>query len=136
MVSIKISLIILYQRLFSTTPQRRLLYALAIVVVLYNVVSLILGLATCVPIEKSWNRDAPGYCIDPFPMVVACAAIDILTTAALALFPLPHLLRTRSARRGRFAVAGVLCLGFSCVFLSAHPSFPQRQSQPIANVCL
>ena len=127
MLLVKISLILFYKRLFTTTLQRRLLYALAIAVVLYNLISLVLGLATCVPIERYWNHDAPGYCIDAFPMIAACAAIDIITTVALALFPLPHLLRTRSTQRGCFFAAGIICLSLVCVFPLRWPLMSLRE---------
>ena len=90
MAFIKLSLILLYRRLVSTKWTRSFLYILATVIVLYSLVALILGLASCVPIAKIWDPDTEGYCVDMFPVLLVCAVLDIMTNLALVGFSLPH----------------------------------------------
>ena len=109
----KLSVILLFKRVFTAVRTRQLLYAVAAVVVLSNLASIILGLASCVPIERNWNGESKGNCFDPRPMFVVYCACDAITTIILVALPVRYLWQLQISRSYRILAFGTLLFGLS-----------------------
>ena len=86
---IKLSIILLYLRLFSSPMSQRISYALLAIMVAYGIETLFAGVFTCTPVAFFWNLDIPGgTCYDKTAVYFANAGINIATDVALLCIPI------------------------------------------------
>jgi hypothetical protein len=66
----------------------------------------------CVPVEKLWYPDTPGYCNNQVATWVANAASTILTDIAILVLPIPQVWKLQLRRPEKVGVTFAFCLGF------------------------
>ena len=86
---IKLSLLLLFNRLFPVKSVR-----IATIAVGFFVVTWLLwaGLATilqCLPVESFWNPNIPKHCIDNNAFYIAAGAVNVFTSFAIISIPIP-----------------------------------------------
>ena len=86
---IKLSLLLLYYRIF---PVRRVLiatYAVGFFVVTWLLWAGISTIAQCIPVEYFWNRTIAGHCINNDAFYIAAGAVNVFTDFAIIVIPIP-----------------------------------------------
>ncbi|KAI0436718.1 integral membrane protein [Xylaria telfairii] len=112
--STKLSILLLYNRLFSVHYVfRRLIIILSILVLIFWVGSTLADLLNCVPLKHIWinSQEDPRYCINYnifwFSTAIAEAFLDIL----IILLPINVIMGLQFNRKQKIAVASVFLLG-------------------------
>ncbi|PGG99107.1 hypothetical protein GX51_06447 [Blastomyces parvus] len=112
----KMSILLLYRRIFVTRKFQIAVNIVFAFVVLYFISCVVANIFECTPIEKAWDHSIPGKCINLtahwFSNAISTASSDIVTL----LLPMPVIHRLRLPRRQKYALMGIFALGiFVCV---------------------
>ncbi|KAI0543190.1 hypothetical protein GGR58DRAFT_451061 [Xylaria digitata] len=108
---VKISITVMLMRIFVTRPVRIAGTLILILSVVWIILTILVGLLLCRPIEKNWNPDAKGTCGNQYAGFGAVAGLDILNELALVILPIPSVWALQLSRRYKVALAGVFGAG-------------------------
>lgn len=114
----KLSVLLLYRRIFGDTPGIRAwglnfnwtvkVYLVLICVTFVSVE--IVTIFACLPIARSWDKSIPGGCVQLVPWWYSYGAMNIFTDLTILLLPMPLIQRLEIPARqkaGLFAIFGL-----------------------------
>lgn len=111
----KISILLLYGRLFTTPQFRRYLYAMGIFVGLLWGTFQITNTFQCAPIHYFWTQwglnPGKGTCIDTIRYYRYQAMPNILSDIILLILPLSEIWKLQLPRNQKTALSGIFLLG-------------------------
>ncbi|OJD27078.1 hypothetical protein ACJ73_01539 [Blastomyces percursus] len=112
----KMSILLLYRRIFVTRKFQITVNIVFVFVTLYFIASVMANLLECRPIEKNFDMTIPGKCINVtahwFANAISTSSSDIITL----LLPMPVIHRLRLPPRQKYALMGIFALGiFVCI---------------------
>ncbi|KAI1917320.1 hypothetical protein LOZ65_005089 [Ophidiomyces ophidiicola] len=113
----KISIVLLYRRIFETTKFRFQYICDCIigVVAAYAFVSIIVTLFECAPMARVWDRSIPGACINFTAFWYMNAAWNISTDLLIFLLPMPLIHTLSLPTRSKIGLTAVFAMGvFVC----------------------
>lgn len=108
----KLSILLMYYRVFRFPYFKKMAYGIGAFVVAWVICITFLFIFICVPVEKLWYPDLPGYCIDQVGTWIANAAATILSDLVILLLPIPQVWRLRLRREEKIGVTIAFGLGF------------------------
>ncbi|KAJ5225876.1 hypothetical protein N7468_007101 [Penicillium chermesinum] len=112
LISTKMSILLQYHRVFSTTPRMRMACVILIgFLAIYGTWTFISAWLTCVPIAKFWDPTTPGFCFDKEGLWFSNSAIHITTDLLILLYPMPVLKSLQLPKKQKIALMGVFALG-------------------------
>ena len=114
MPAVKISILLLYWRLFKTIHwMRTALYITAAMVIMWMLGAQAAGIFQCWPIEKFWDPLTPGHCINGRVYFIAITTTNLLTDAITLCLPIPIVWNLQASMRQRISlIIGFLIGGF------------------------
>ncbi len=116
----KISLVLLYMRIFGTIKWfRRICQFMIFILGLYGVASCLTGLVQCSPIPRAWNSALPGTCINLMEFFIFNGAMALATDAIILILPLPMIVNLQLPVPQKLALIPVFGLGTFVVVISA-----------------
>ncbi|KAI9041876.1 uncharacterized protein KD926_006422 [Aspergillus affinis] len=114
--SIKISILLLYRRIF---PVRKFQIASWIVgglVCTWCLAVFITVLLQCRPISLNWDKSQPGTCIDSKQFFFGNAISNLLIDVVILMMPIPMVLQLQLRTSQKLTILGIFLLGgFVCV---------------------
>ncbi|OQE04603.1 hypothetical protein PENVUL_c031G07954 [Penicillium vulpinum] len=109
--SIKLSILGLYYRIFSTVVFRRVVIGTAVFISLW-LAAMEIGLGLeCIPIESVWDADVEGACINLVAFSYFTNITNLITDIWVFLLPLPIIFGLHISRRRKFEIAGIFAIG-------------------------
>lgn len=120
----KISIAFMYFRILEGRWWSRVLWATQAFNVL-AILSVLIGLLlSCKPLDVYWasSWDAGGNCPDLWLWNGYSLGLNLFLDVWLIAIPSTYVWKTNLARRSKFAVTGMFCLGLVCVSFSSSPS--------------
>ncbi|KAJ5634528.1 hypothetical protein N7528_002370 [Penicillium herquei] len=119
LISTKMSILLQYRRVFSTTPRMRLACNLLIgFLALYGTWTIISAWANCVPVAKFWDPSRKGFCFNKEALWFSNSGIHILTDIMILIYPMPVIRSLQLPRKQKYALMGVFALGGFVVITS------------------
>ena len=115
----KISILLLYLRIFPSKGFRRAVFAVMTFVLLYASASIIATVLECKPINRVWNKSLPGSCINLTAFWYSNAAANILGDLAILALPMPKIKALHLPFRHKLGLFLVFAVGGLYVFLSS-----------------
>ncbi|KAI2711767.1 hypothetical protein CBS147333_1270 [Penicillium roqueforti] len=114
-VSIKLSILGLYYRIFSTVVFRRVIIGTAVFIFCW-LAAMEIGLGLqCIPIERSWDSDVKGTCINLVAFSYFTNITNLVSDIWVFLLPLPIIFGLHVNRKRKLEIAGVFAIGlFTC----------------------
>lgn len=94
---------------------RSIIYLAGVFVFLYSLMTVLVTVFLCVPVEKIWRPDVPGVCLNRMAVWCTNAALNIVTDFVIILLPMPALKQLRLPKYQKravilvFAVGGLTC---------------------------
>lgn len=85
--TIKISILLFYQRIFATPKFLLATRLLAVPIIAWGIAVILVQVFACNPIHGYWNTAVPSKCIDPAAYYVGVAVPNILTDVILLCLP-------------------------------------------------
>lgn len=117
--AIKVSLLLLYIRVFPQRPFRVAAYGLMGLVLVYLVACLIFFVANCQPFEANFNPGLPGaVCGNKTAGWLGTGVANIVTDIAILSLPMRNVYHLQLPSRTKMAVAGIFGIGFVVVIVS------------------
>lgn len=123
LIGYKTAIIFLYLSIFKVHRKFRLwCYGVLAFTVGYLLCNLITEVAGCQPIEKFWNKDIPGHCIEVTDSEIFYGACNMFTDLLIAILPMPMIRKLQlKGKRAKTGLAVVLSGGLMFVS-SPRPS--------------
>lgn len=118
----KLSLLLMYYRIFRFPFFKRMAWAVGAFVMAWVVVITFLFVFICTPVEKLWYPDIPGRCISQVGTWIANAASTILTDLVILFLPIPQVWGLRLKRADKIGLTFAFSLGF--LYVALLPSLP------------
>ena len=115
--SIKISILLLYLRLFPGPKIR--LYVKAIIMLVYTGFTVLttLWIFMCHPVSRAWELSSSGECLDKSKLFRATALFGLVVNVIIIALPMPIIWKLHMSLRKRLAVLGIFAIGLVCVAL-------------------
>ncbi|KAL2272010.1 hypothetical protein VTJ83DRAFT_1381 [Remersonia thermophila] len=110
----KVALLISYLRLFKGTSYvvyRRIVWISMVLIVAGHVGCALTLILACQPVHKSWNPSVPGKCLAPGPSFTAYAIVTIVSDVAVAVIPIPALLKLKVSKSRKIGLIVIFLLG-------------------------
>ncbi|CVK99311.1 uncharacterized protein FPRO_03875 [Fusarium proliferatum ET1] len=110
--AIKTTLLCQYYRAFATNKMRTVLLVAMVLVSTWSISQIFLNIFICTPVAAFWDPAIQGKCVPKHPMWYITAAGNIATDIIIIAIPLPVVMKLKLARRQRFVLLAVFCVGF------------------------
>lgn len=120
---IKISILLMYTRIFPTRGFRVAALVLGLVSVSWAIAIICVSIFQCTPIEKTWDPTVPGTCINLKGSFIGNAIPNILTDIAILSLPIKMVWGLHASLIHRLSVTFVFLLGSLYVESSSVRSF-------------
>lgn len=113
----KISLLLMYYRIFHVPYFKKMAWAVGGFVMAWVVCITFLFIFICVPVQKLWYPDLPGHCINQVGTWIANASSTIFTDLAILLMPIPQIWKLQLRTTEKMGLTFAFGLGFLYVLL-------------------
>jgi hypothetical protein len=107
----KVSVILLYLRIFVSKGFRISAFVVLFIVVGYSIGGVAATIWQCVPIQGAWLKSIEAVCINSNIFWVAYAVLNILTDVMVLALPIVPILKLQLGWRDRGLLCGVFLLG-------------------------
>jgi hypothetical protein len=113
----KISIILLYLRIFITGTFQRVAYGFLVMITIWTIGTIMATIFQCVPVRASWDLSVKHpWCINKDAFWYAFAATDTVTDFAIFLLPLKPIFGLHLPRREKLGLLAVFGIGALSVF--------------------
>ena len=111
--STKVSLLLLYHRLFYPSKRFRLVVRIGAAIVFCQWFSLTIGtIFQCIPVAAFWNRNIEGAkCIDLPRFTITSGVLNLLTDVMILCLPVPMLWGLNTTKAQKVTLTGIFLLG-------------------------
>lgn len=114
MGAVKLSILLLYLRLFSAGRRlKTIIYILIAFVVAYTVSGELSVLFGCQPIKKLWRPELPGKCFHTITHVISQAVFNLVADILIVAAPIPTIWSLKLPTRHKIAVTALFMLALS-----------------------
>ncbi|KAJ3580176.1 hypothetical protein NPX13_g389 [Xylaria arbuscula] len=107
----KLSLLLLFYRLFSGRVYKWILVTVGLFVIGYSLSAVLVNLLHCIPIEYNWDMTIKGHCFDTGIEPVFLAVLNVVTDVAILVLPLPYIWRLHSGLRSKLQLTAIFSFG-------------------------
>ena len=111
MASAKISILLLYRRIFTTRPFRIVTLAMGVVILAWCISSVLVTSFQCDPVAAVWNFNLEATCLDPVVFSLAIALTGVLTDLIVLFLPLHMIWKLHLPIRQKIVLSMVFLLG-------------------------
>lgn len=108
---IKISILLLYHRIFIVPRFQRVVKASIVFMVLYLVSTLLVDFMVCIPVRAYWDTTIKGRCIDRIKYYIVTAALNIFTDFWILILPMPMVWKLQISLRQKLILCGIFLIG-------------------------
>lgn len=111
--AIKISILSLYHRLFSSLSRafNLAVYIVAGLTVVGWVIAFLIFMFQCKPFAYAFDKSIDGHCVDFNAIGVITSVIDVFINIVLLTLPLPVVWHLRLSRERKLGISGMFLLG-------------------------
>ncbi|KDN63677.1 putative integral membrane protein [Colletotrichum sublineola] len=114
-VFIKMAILWLYTRLFSTARFKRWSRIVMGITGAYGVAFLILFMSRCTPMSQQWAPVPGGHCRDITIDQIVSVSINIVVDVAMTALPMPMLWGLQMPLKNKIAVSAMFAMGFATI---------------------
>jgi hypothetical protein len=110
--SIKISILLMYRRVFSVDTFRLQSLVVGSVIIFWWLVGTFLAIVSCLPINRFWiGSSAGGYCFDFNIFWMGMGAVELVIDTVILILPMGTVLKLWMPPQQKILVAGIFLLG-------------------------
>ncbi|KAI1744596.1 hypothetical protein F4680DRAFT_443871 [Xylaria scruposa] len=114
---IKLSMLFLYHRIYTTPTFKRWVYFVIVLDVIYIIAFIPIFLTNCIPLSQYWDPKPTGWCRDTVISDSATVAGNLLLDIFVLGLPLPVLWRLQMSVRDKITVTAMFSIGIVTVAL-------------------
>ncbi|KAL2036786.1 hypothetical protein N7G274_010510 [Stereocaulon virgatum] len=114
--AVKISVLLLYRRIFPQKRFRILLHWYGAFVLVYTTLFVFLDMFHCRPVDRAWSTTDKSSCLNMDTIWVVGGSLNAITDIAALCLPMPLLWQLHLTKEKRLQLMGVFLLGgFVCI---------------------
>ncbi|KAI1827431.1 hypothetical protein F4861DRAFT_535994 [Xylaria intraflava] len=117
--SVKMSILHFYSVIFRQRIFLRFVYAAMVIMVAFYIGAFLGTALVCIPPQKKWYPDTPGYCGSEITLYFAIVITDMLTDLIIIILPLPILWGLQLPLSKRLALSFIFGIGFGIVTITS-----------------
>ncbi|CEJ58752.1 hypothetical protein PMG11_07398 [Penicillium brasilianum] len=110
--SIKLSILMLYKRLFPVKPMDIAVMIVSLIIILWAACGILAGCFTCIPTEKLWDPMIPGGCMDLGRFYYGLQIPNIVTDAIILVMPMHTVWGLPISKAQKTGLSIIFILGF------------------------
>ena len=110
-LTIKLSILCLYRRLFSTPAFRSLSFVAGLAVVALFIAACVASAFQCWPISHFWDPLGPGTCFNFNAYFLGASAAEAVVDTAILVLPLHSIWKLQLSRKIKSSLIGIFLLG-------------------------
>jgi len=118
----KLSILLLYHRIFSSRRFTRVLICVGAFTAAFSIAVAFSNIFACRPFRALWDPDTPGKCLNVKALLRAVSVQDELTDVVILCLPLPMVWRLKMNRKRKWQVTGMILIGSLCVYIRIRES--------------
>ncbi|KAB8261482.1 hypothetical protein BDV32DRAFT_158222 [Aspergillus pseudonomiae] len=107
--TVKLSLLLLYRRIFVSSRFLRIVYAVGAIISVWTIITIFLAIFNCIPISGFWTGQ--GQCISFRDFAIGYAIVNIITDLAVWLMPIPNMWKLQLPTSQKIALTLIFVLG-------------------------
>ncbi|KAL8910937.1 MAG: hypothetical protein Q9172_007761 [Xanthocarpia lactea] len=107
----KLSILLLYRRIFPNRGFHAVIWAVGIFVVAFTTANVLFIIFSCNPINGAWNPTIKAKCINNQAAILAVACMTIVSDFIILALPLPLVWKMHLARIRKFQLSIIFLLG-------------------------
>ncbi|KAI1851326.1 hypothetical protein JX266_003401 [Neoarthrinium moseri] len=107
----KISILLLYLRIFVQRWFRTACYVLSSIIAAYMIAAFFASVFQCTPVARAWNKTIPGTCISITTNWYANASFSIATDFSILALPMQPIYSSNLKPKQKIAVMGLFAFG-------------------------
>jgi len=111
-ISIKMSFVCLYLRIFPHRIFRMINYSLLVFLAAQMIEEFFVVIFQCWPVHKAWEPWAPGKCLHMLPFFYTSFGVKLVTDLAIFIMPIPMMKGANMPRTQYYGVLAMFTLGF------------------------
>lgn len=112
MGGLKLSILALFHSISPSRTFRWCCWGVGVFIVVWTVVSIITGVALCIPVQKLWDPTITGgVCLPLAPMGLAITSAHIFTDLVILFMPMPLVLKLKTTRKRKTLVISSFMVG-------------------------
>lgn len=111
----KISILLLYLRIFITQWFQRTCQVSIAIIVAFTIGTVISSIFQCTPVAFAFDKTEKGTCIDLTAFWYANAAFNILSDIAIILLPVSVIKKLQLSPQQKLLLCGIFAVGILCV---------------------
>ena len=111
MLSIKLSVLDLYNQIFVVGKLHKAFMLMMGVVIAHFLICFFTTLFTCSPMPKNWDPNVPGQCMDSRMRMIVTAAINLIIDIVIAALPMKGVLHLQIDFRKKLALCLIFGIG-------------------------
>lgn len=111
LVLTKLSILLMYARIFPTRNFRIASFVLGGISVAWAIAIIFVSIFQCTPIARAWDKTIPGHCIDLKASFIGNAIPNIITDIAILALPVRVVWGLHANLTHRLSVIGIFLLG-------------------------
>ncbi|KAK3990483.1 hypothetical protein QBC44DRAFT_64269 [Cladorrhinum sp. PSN332] len=115
---VKLSILLLYLRVFTPVFIRKSTYTVLVAVLLLSLWSVLSTIFFCIPVARFWDRTIDGSCLPRPPRWISGAIFNIASDFAILVLPLSVVRRLSIPTRQKIGLYLVFALGFFVCIVS------------------
>ncbi|KAJ5966206.1 hypothetical protein N7481_012920 [Penicillium waksmanii] len=108
---IKLSILMLYRRLFPVKSMKIMVWIVSAIVVLWAFGGILVGCFTCIPTEKLWHPMIPGGCLNMGKFYYGLQIPNIATDAMILFMPMHTVWKLPISRAQKVGLSGIFVVG-------------------------
>ena len=121
---IKISTLLLFDRVFPVQKFHRILWVVGLLVSAYTLIAMIIMIFQCKPLSGAWDPTIKSDCIDLSLVIIFMGCMNVLTDLLLLYLPLPQLWKLQMRWGTKMQVISIFSIGSLSVTRSSFISSP------------
>ena len=107
----KISILLLYRRIFDTARFKAATIVVGVLCVLWFIAESVTAIAQCSPVEGAWNKMIPSRCINLTAFWYGLTASNLILDIIILCMPMFVIWRLKLATRQKIVLSGMFMLG-------------------------
>ena len=111
LMAIKVSILLLYGRLFAGRVLLRLLWTVGIFIALYTLASTVVCLVQCIPLSKLWDPSQAGECFIMGIALTIFGSLNVVTNIVLLALPIPLVWRLNVSKTAKVQITALFLIG-------------------------
>lgn len=107
----KIAILIQYHRVFPTQKFRIWCWILLAIMISYTIATVVACIFVCTPVNKFWQPQVDGHCINTFASWFSNAILNVVTDLVIIITPMPVIRSLKLPKKQKYLLMGVFAFG-------------------------